>query len=297
MPSALAFIGGGLLEGVGKGLVETGKEKRKLALAELDHKRNLERDDKRLEGRRGLLGQQIEADDARAARTDANAIGRLDLQIGSQKDIAAGRDRTALGVASINERRASATATSAADARQLAAETTAKGRVEAAKVTAGNKDTTAAEDRIIERSVETDENGNERVNHEAAAVELEAAGFKKAAAAQRRKAKAIDNLDIRKRAEEFADARVDEQAGTFSGDESDFKEDGGSRVKFRARMVREFIAENSGQTQAPATQPAAAATGPYTGDAPPANVPDARKSPKDGFWYVKRDGKWQQVQK
>ena len=55
MPSALAFVGGGLLQGFGKGLVEqareTGKAKRERALEAIEQKNRLERDEKRLEGK------------------------------------------------------------------------------------------------------------------------------------------------------------------------------------------------------------------------------------------------------
>ena len=77
MASKLAFIGGGLLEGLGKGLVETGKAKREAALVDLEHKRGLKRDEKRLEGRRGLLDASNTA-----------AMGRLELNIGSREGLA-----------------------------------------------------------------------------------------------------------------------------------------------------------------------------------------------------------------
>ena len=59
MPSALAFIGGGLLEGVGKGLVLTGKQKYERAMKRFEQegaqKRALELEGVKQEGRRGLL--------------------------------------------------------------------------------------------------------------------------------------------------------------------------------------------------------------------------------------------------
>ena len=69
MANALAFIGGGLLEGFGKGLaqqgIETGKAKRDRALADLEHKRGLERDERKLAGQRELLGTRMDAESAR----------------------------------------------------------------------------------------------------------------------------------------------------------------------------------------------------------------------------------------
>ena len=73
MPSALAFVGGGLLTGIGRGLAETGKAKREAALAELEmkgaakfkrvladleHKRALELEGVKQEDRIGLLTKQ-----------------------------------------------------------------------------------------------------------------------------------------------------------------------------------------------------------------------------------------------
>ena len=201
MPSALGFVGGGLLSGIGEGLVETGEAKRERALkaieqkdrlkrdekqmegkakfervmADLEHKRTLERDAKQLEGRGLLLGERLDREDARQTTSDARTLSRLNLQLDNKADVA---------------------------------------RIAAGK----SKDTTAAEDRIIGRHVEVDENGIETVNHEAAAVELEERGFNKAAAAQRRKAKGIVDLDIRKKAEQFADQMVEEQSEFFSSD-------------------------------------------------------------------------------
>ena len=51
MVKAVAFIGGGLLQGIGQGLVETGKEKYEAMLADIEHKRGLERDEKKLAGK------------------------------------------------------------------------------------------------------------------------------------------------------------------------------------------------------------------------------------------------------
>ena len=294
MPSALAFIGGGLLEGVGKGLVLAGKEKRERALADLEHTRRLERDEKQLEGRRGLL------DASNTAASD-----RLGLNITSREKVAgkatASRERLASEATTSRE----SIASKATASREGIAAASNISREKAATIRAGKAtDTTAAEDRIIKRHIEIDENGNETVNHEAAAVELQERGFKKAAVAQRRKSKGIADQDIRKRAEEFADQLVEEQAGTFSSDASDFKDDGGSRTRFRARMVREFIAKNSGSSApAPTTRPAetkppAPAGDPYTGETPPPGFPNARRSSKDGFWYFpdpERPGKFRRV--
>jgi hypothetical protein len=277
MPSALQFIGGGLLQGIGRGLVLDGKEKRERALADLEHQRRLERDEQQLEGRRGLLDASNTA-----------AAERLELNIGSREKVAgqaaSSRERLASEATTSRE----AIASEAAASREKIGTAANVSRERAATIRAGKAtDTTAAEDRIIKRHVDVDENGNETVNHEAAAVELDERGFKRAAAAQRRKAKGIFDQDIRKRAEEFADQMVEEQDTFLSSDDVDFKDDGGSRTRFRARMVREFIAKNGGKpAEAPAGSPAGASVSPYVGNTPPPGFPNARRA-SDGFWYIK----------
>ena len=78
MPSALAFIGGGLLQGLGKGIAEqgiqTGKAKRKRALADLKHLRDLERDKTKLAGQQGLLQQRLDVENERFGRP-VEAVG------------------------------------------------------------------------------------------------------------------------------------------------------------------------------------------------------------------------------
>ena len=299
MPSALAFIGGGLLEGVGKGLVLAGKEKREAALKRIEREGAqifaLELEGVRQEGRTGLLGQRLKSDRALASQREAGADKRLGVTLGSRADIASRATASQEGIAS----RAAASRKEIGAAANLS-------RERAAGIKATKTDTTAAEDRIIERNLVLDEFGQptSAINHEAAARDLEEQGFKKAAASQRRKAKGIADLDLRRRAEEFADQAVEEQDTFLSSDDVDFKDDGGSRTRFRARMVREFIAKNSGQpAPAPATRPAetkppAPAGDPYTGETPPPGFPNARRSSKDGFWYFpdpERPGKFRRV--
>lgn len=132
----------------------------------------------------------------------------------------------------------------------------------------------------------TDENGLEETDWNAVADGLDEKGFGKLAKAARSRGKGIVDLDHTKTAEAQADAEVEEKASFFSTDATDFKEDGGSRVRFRARRVREIIAERSGKE----------AVGPYVGEAPPPEFPDAKRA-EDGFWYVKRgEGKFARVQ-
>ena len=72
MANALAFIGGGLLEGFGMGLaqqgIETGRDKRERALADLEHRRGLERDERKLAGQSDLLRQKFELEAGRPAK-------------------------------------------------------------------------------------------------------------------------------------------------------------------------------------------------------------------------------------
>lgn len=66
MPNALAFIGGGLLEGVGKGLVLDGKQKRERALQKIEQDRALELEDVKQENRR-----QLQTEDRADRQTNA----------------------------------------------------------------------------------------------------------------------------------------------------------------------------------------------------------------------------------
>ncbi len=438
MPSALAFIGGGLLEGVGAGLVESGKEKRERALADLEHARNLERDEAKLEGRRGLLKTEIgareqaaetlagtQADAATTAtgraatvagklatarvtaagvatdvdiaaaqkleenRVEANkravianqnaastaaAVQRLirnkanDAKVEAARKLAKAAEKAAevandrkteaakqaakvaSGVAETTEEnkvaanKRTVTAQQNATSAKLAADRLAKDR--AAKVAAGvaskdtadkqaaaktldeRKDNTAAEARIIaEHQIFNDFGKVIGVDHRAAGIDLRNRGFIKAAEAQERKGKAIATSDNRTRAEAQADGEVDDLAGAFSSDAVDFKKDGGSRTRFRARRVREIMAESEGKTPPPTREAATSGTeatpgrgrggrastatpapaavdpvapgpneNPYVGDLAPADHPEAILG-KGGFWYVLQGEKRYRVQK
>ena len=293
MASKLAFIGGGLLQGIGQGLVLSGKEKRERKLAEIDHKRDLERDEKQLEGRPGLL--------------DAGNISpneRLGLDIGSRENLAkeATTSRETLASQSTTSRETVAAAANASREGIAAAATASREGI--AKIAAGKpSDTSAAEQRAFDSLVEihtvTDENLGETTDWNAVADGLESKGFGKLAKSARSRGKGIADLEVRKRAEQFADEMVDEQSGFISTDAADFKQDGGSRVRFRARMVREFIAKNGGAgAETPATRPATVDDDPYVGKAPPRNHPDAKRA-SDGFWYLapkRPGGKFRRVQ-
>ncbi len=300
MAKALAFIAGGLLEGVGKGLVErareTGKQKRARALAELA----IERDEKQLEGRRGLL-------DA----SNTSALERLGLNITSRENVAAAATTSREMLASQATVSRETIASKATASREGIAAEANISREKVARIAAGKpSDSSAAEKRAFDSLVEihtvADENGLEATDWNAVAEGLNEKGFGNLAKSARSRGKGIADLELRKRAEQFADQMVDEQADPFHTDARDFKEDGGSRTRFRARMVREYIAKNGGgapatpatepaTTEPPAAKPEALTTVPYVGDAQPPDFPDARRA-DDGFWYVKRGDKTLRVQ-
>ena len=155
MPSALAFIGGGLLEGVGKALVLSGKEKRERAHADLEHKRALERDENKFEFRRGLLGTEIGARteaagvSAGVAKTAATTLsGRQDKRASTATGVAA-------DVATTKSDRDITASETAADVAKKAAKALADAKVKAAKIkalaTAG--EISAADKRAIDIAV------------------------------------------------------------------------------------------------------------------------------------------------
>ena len=88
MPNALAFVGGGLLTGIGKGLVLDGKAKYEAALKELENdraqKRALE-----LDGVKQTNRRELQTEDRAAQQTNALALkaapGTLDLPTGFQR--------------------------------------------------------------------------------------------------------------------------------------------------------------------------------------------------------------------
>ncbi len=295
MPSALGFIGGGLLQGIGKGLAEqgreTGKAKRERKLAELA----LERDEKQMEGRRGLL-------DA----SNAAAMGRLELEIGSRKDIA-GATSTAAG-----ERR-----TEASRSAETVAKIGASSREKVARIAAGKPtkatDTSAAEKRFWDIAVkastrpEIDNDGlptgSDTTDWNAVALDMDARNLSQLAATARRRARNDQARKDRKTALPIAEERVEAMDDSFFG-ESDakvFKQYGGSRTKALEAILREEIQKivdtrNGGEAaETPATEPAAVDDDPYVDAAPPRDHTDAKRAP-DGFWYVKRDGKFLRVQ-
>ena len=306
MPSLLAFAAGGLLEGTGKGLVLDGKQKYEALLKKLDREHDLARDTQRQGAAQGLLGQRITADDARQTRGDASAVERLNLQLENQRTIAETRESNLTQRAGQGASEASTRADAQNKARIAAAKLVAEDRLKAAELVAAAKEkkgeNQADIDRITERHLKTDELGQltDEIDYEAAAKDQEANGNPIAAASLRRKAKGVDKLDLDKRANEYAAARVNEQSSMFGLDSAEFRQDGGSRVNFHARMVREFKAAEKGGTPLaapPPTQPAAAsggggrgggrsaATQPYVGETAPPHEPKARRAP-DGFWYL-----------
>ena len=70
-----------------------------------------------------------------------------------------------------------------------------------------------------------------------------------------------------------------------------YKQYGGSRAKALDAILREEMKKLAD---------ARTGVGPYTGEAPPSEFPDARRRASDGFWYVPdpdRPGKFKRVQR
>jgi hypothetical protein len=181
-------------------------------------------------------------------------------------------------------------------------------KIESAEKIAGIKATrstgvSAAEkrdfDMLTKLNTEADDNGLETVNWAAVAEGMEAKGHKTMAAQARKRGKEDAELSAQTQAEEQADAEVNEKAGTFTGDGSDFKEDGGSRTRFRARRVREIKAEILGKSKPEEKRSAAAPSKPKApkkaSGKVPAGFPKDAQQANDGKWYVKRNGKWNEV--
>ncbi len=308
MPSALAFIGGGLLTGIGRGLAEDGKAKRERALEDLKFNR-----------RRGLLTEAQNRADKRQATADKRADARQRLSLGApakgfRNTPGGGREFIPGGSAdpAVQRRKAEATRTPDQTLVEIGDPTSPTGSRFVKRADALNQpgkprsgksgDASAAEKRAFESLIEihtfVDENKLETTDWDAIAQGLEDKGFGKLAKSVRRRSQGIADQKNREEAQTRAAAEAEEKAGTFSLDSSDFKEDGGSRIRFIKRREREIFDELSGKVLAakPAQEPRSAdGTIPYTGDQPPPDFPDARRRKSDGFWYVKRGGKSQRV--
>lgn len=290
MPNPLAFIGGGLLTGIGKGIAETGKAKRERVLADLEQKDRLELEEVRQEGRRGLLDE-----------TNTAAMERLGLNIGS-------REKVAGEATASRETIASEATTSREDI--AAADIASRERI--AGVEAETADTSAAEKRFWDIAVKTAtrpevdkdgfEIGGETTDWEAVAVDMDARNLPKLAATARRRALNDQVREDRKAALPMAEERVEAMDDSFFGqsDAKVFKQYGGSRTKALEAILREEIqkledARSGKPAVPPTTKPATTGDDPYVGEAQPRNYPEAKQA-RDGFWYVKRDGKFLRVQ-
>ena len=93
MANALAFIGGGLLQGVGEGIRETGRQKRQDVLDRLAHERDLERDERRGLIDEGLLNIREAGATERLGISEAGANTRAETLFGRRSSAEAVSDR------------------------------------------------------------------------------------------------------------------------------------------------------------------------------------------------------------
>lgn len=84
MVGMLGFIAGGALEGTGQGMIAEGKAKKEEFLRRLEHQNRLELTNIREKGASERQERNIEATDARAARTSAAADARSERQINAR---------------------------------------------------------------------------------------------------------------------------------------------------------------------------------------------------------------------
>lgn len=271
MASELAYLAGGLLAGVGKGVELSGVAQRDAILKRLDQAFQIEREGLReasAERRhKETLGQTAElkrediaarkemtgllagsrekvADTAAASRTEAASAASR-----SRAEAAAKRGDSAVTVAEIlaASRLAEAKARGAsaqevakieAEAKTEAAEIVGKSRTEAASTTAG----------ATVKAAET-----------AAGARVEGAGAK---ARTERSAEEEDRL--RRRAAAQANREASARAGLLTSDKTDFPETGGDRQTWIDQRADEIYAGLTGG------QPTAVAAAPKPGSAQPA---------------------------
>ncbi len=155
MANALAFVGGGLLSGLGKGLAEQGKAKRERALKQFDEdnaqKRALELEGVRQEGRQGLLGTRIAADDERLEKNIESREGVARAATESRETLAseAGQNRADIAAAANKSREAVGTAGNKSREKIAAA----KERAARLKAASEEGDISAADKRAIDIAV------------------------------------------------------------------------------------------------------------------------------------------------
>ncbi len=292
MASALKFIGGGLLSGLGKGLAEQGKVKREAVLKRLEEERAQKR--------------RLELLDA----GNAAASERLGQNIASRESIAKATTESRETLASEATTSREGIASRATESREgiATAANVSREKIAGGKFT--KTDTSAAEkrafDSLVKIHTEFDVDRGDVTDWSAVAAGLDEKGFGKLAKAARSRGKAIVEADDLKRATSQADAELEEKTGFFF---DDLNEDGGSPTRFHARRVRELLKEfadaRSGKVTPGSgdsidiTSPTAVGDNPYVGAAPPPAAPNAKQA-DDGFWYLpplQSGGKFRRVQK
>ena len=311
MPSALKFIGGGLLTGIGKGLVEqakeTGKAKRERALADLEQENRLKRDEKQLEGKAKFERLLTEFEQENRLELEGVKQGNRQGLLGERLEL--DRDLTALREKGAGERR-----TEASRSAENVAKITAGSRKAVAEIAAGKAtDTSAAEKRFWDIAVKTATTpemdkggiptGRDTTDWNAVALDMDARSLPKLAATARRRALNDQTREDRKVALPLAEERVEAMDDSFFGksDTEVYKQYGGSRTKALDAILRKEmkkLADARSGKGVSVTRPAAAGGEFYTGETPPPGFPNARRSSKDGFWYFpdpKRQGKFRRV--
>ncbi len=155
MANALAFVGGGLLSGIGKGLAEQGAQKRERALKKFDEdnaqKRALELEGVRQEGRSGLLA---DTNEAASARLETNIDSRETLAMSateSRERLASEATESREGIASKATASRERIGTAANTSRERIA--AAKERAARLKASAEQGDISAADKRAIDIAV------------------------------------------------------------------------------------------------------------------------------------------------
>ena len=276
MPNALAFVGGGLLTGIGKGLVLDGKAKYEAVLKELENdraqKRALELEGVKQEGRRGLLD---------ASNIAANE--RLGLNIASRENIASeattSRERLASEAAAGREKIASEAAasrkqTAAADRASrekvgAAANTsrekiaTAKERAARIKALAAQGDISAADKRAVDIAVKRHTKAGSIVDNEKVVQQL--LGMNRRDLAELYAGGPIGATGLtQEQAEKQIDEEAEERKSFFKSRANEFPETDGDEAAWRKLRLSQLA------PQAAKAAASGAAPAPVSPGSPPA---------------------------
>ena len=255
MANALAYIGGGLLQGLGRGMELQGAAMREAARDELRHRRDMERDDTRYGREREMadtrFGREREmAAEERGWRTGEREAGQ---EFEGQQGLLSHQRQTGREAEERDWRTGEREAGQRFEARQGLRGHRREREIEEIKARGrggAKKDPGKALENVREVFGETDDLGNKVIPSgrvEAAAGYLERSGFPEEAAAMRENARLAQGDVLLEEARGEASRRADERSSIFSPRSREFPETGGDREAWERSETQRIMAGDGGR--------------------------------------------------